>query len=264
MLVFAALLLFMLPGFAPSYGQDGPAPDNSSTPIVTDRPTVTNSSVVVPDGSFQLENGFLNTDHGQNIADAPETLIRFGVAKKTELRLYVPDYYYNVTAGGGPGSGFGDLAVGVKQQLGPTKGGFDVSATVFLSFPTGAVRVTSGGYDPGLQVAWSHGLSAKWTAAGMLSLYGPTVDHSHDLTGEATFFVDRALAPTWDAIVEYVGDFPERGGSRQFVQFATELRVGKLQHQQIDLHFGVGITPAAPYHFIGVGYSFRFQAVHRR
>jgi hypothetical protein len=76
--------------------------------------------------------------------------------------------------------------------------------------------------------------------------------------------VDRALAPTWDAIVEYVGDFPERGGSGQFVQFATELRVGKLQHQQIDLHFGVGITPDAKYHVIGVGYSFRFQAVHRQ
>jgi hypothetical protein len=63
--VSAVLLLFMLPGFAPSYGQNGPAPDNSSTPIVTCRPTVTNSSVVVPDGSFQAKNGFLYTDqHG--------------------------------------------------------------------------------------------------------------------------------------------------------------------------------------------------------
>jgi hypothetical protein len=63
--VSAVLLLFMLPGFAPSYGQNGPAPDNSSMPIVTCRPTVTNSSVVVPDGSFQAKNGFLYTDqHG--------------------------------------------------------------------------------------------------------------------------------------------------------------------------------------------------------
>lgn len=262
--ITTAVLACLLAGPAQLRGQAPAAPDNSPTPIVTDRPTVTNSSVVVPDGSFQAENGFLYTDqHGQGIADAPETLIRFGVAKKTELRLYVPDYYYDVTAGGGPASGFGDLAVGLKQQLGPTKGGFDVSATVFLSFPTGAAGVTSGGYDPGLQLAWSHGLSSKWTAAGMFSLYGPTVGQSHDLTGEATFYLDRALKPTWDAVVEYVGDFPERGGTRQFVQFASELRVGKQQHQQLDFHFGVGITPAAPYHFVGIGYSFRFQAVRR-
>jgi hypothetical protein len=261
---FTTLIAFILAGLAPLKGQVQPAGDNSSVPIVTDRPTVTNSSTVVPIGSLQAENGFLDTDRqGQDIADGPETLVRFGIAKKTELRLYVPNYYYDITAGGGPGSGFGDLAIGVKQQLGPTQGGFDVSATLFVSFPTGAAGVSSGGYDPGLQVAWSHGLSSKWTVAGMLSLYAPTVDNTHDLTGESTILLDRQLAPTWDAIVEYVGDFPERGGTRQLLHFATELRIGKQQHQQIDFHFGVGLTSAAPDHFVGIGYSFRFQAMRR-
>jgi hypothetical protein len=119
---------------------------------------------------------------GQNILDGPETLVRFGVATKTELRLTVPDYYYNLTSGG-PGSGVGDLAVGAKQQLGPTPHGFEVSATLFLSFPTGAATVSSGGYDPGLQVAWSDPLSTNWTLAGMFSLYEPTQGHSRNLTG---------------------------------------------------------------------------------
>jgi Putative MetA-pathway of phenol degradation len=258
------LLVFVLAALAPLHSQTQTATDNTAGPIVTDRPTFTNSSVVVPAGSFQAENGFLVTDRqGQDIADGPEALVRFGLAKTTELRLYVPDYYYDITAGGGQGSGFGDLAIGMKQQLGPTRGGFDVSLTAFLSFPTGAASVSSGGYDPGLQLAWSRGLSSKWTMAGMLSLYGPTVDHSHDLTGEVTILADRLLAPAWDAIVEYVGDFPERGGSRQLLHLATELRLGKQQRQQLDFHFGVGLTPAAPYHFIGIGYSFRFQAVRR-
>ena len=140
-------------GAAQLHGQDQSASTNNPAPIATDRPTVTNSSIVVPYGSLQAENGFLETDnHGQNIADAPETLLRLGVAAKTELRFTVPDYFYNLN-GSGLGSGFGDLAVGVKQQLGPTPGGFDVSATVFLSFPTGANGVSIGGYDPGLHVA---------------------------------------------------------------------------------------------------------------
>jgi hypothetical protein len=257
-----ALLGLILAGIAPLYGQDQPATTGASAPIATDRPTVTNSSVVVPSGSLQAENGFLETtSQGQTIVDGPETLLRFGVVTKTELRLTVPDYYSNLNALAGRSSGFGDLAIGLKQQLGPTPSGFDVSATVFLSFPTGAQFVSSGGYDPGLQVAWSRGLSAKWAAGGMLSLYWPTQAHKRNLTGEPTFMLDRQLTGRWDVFAEYVGDFPEHGGSRQLMHFGTTLKLAK--RHQLDFHFGVGLTPAAADHFIGIGYSFRFQAFHR-
>ena len=64
--------------------------------------------------------------------------------------------------------------------------------------------------------------------------------------------------------MEYVGDFPERGGTRQLLHFATELRLGKRQLQQLDFHFGVGLSSAAVDHFIGIGYSFRLQAFHHK
>ncbi|MGD0955290.1 MAG: transporter [Candidatus Acidiferrales bacterium] len=259
--ISTALLAFMLVALGPLHGQDQSATTDTSGPIATDRPAVTNSSVVVPSGSLQAENGFLETDsQGQNIFDGPETLVRLGVATRTELRFTVPNYYYNLSVGG-RSSGFGDLAIGVKEQLGPTPGGFDVSATLFLSMPTGADGVSSGGYDGGLQVAWSRGLSSKWTAAGMLSLYWPTQDHTRDLTGESTILLDRQLTGPWDAFVEYAGDFPERGGSRHLLHFGTALKIAK--QQQLDFHFGVGLSPAAVDHFIGIGYSFRFQAFHR-
>jgi len=92
--ISSALLAFILAGLAPLLAQDQTASDNTPAPIVTDRPTVTNPSIVVPDGSIQAENGFLDTDRqGQNIADAPETLLRFAVATKTELRFTAPDYW---------------------------------------------------------------------------------------------------------------------------------------------------------------------------
>jgi hypothetical protein len=68
--------------------------DAPSVPIATDRPAVTDSSVVIPLGSLQTENGFADTvSQGQRTLDAPETLLRFGVASKTELRLTAPDYF---------------------------------------------------------------------------------------------------------------------------------------------------------------------------
>jgi hypothetical protein len=87
----------------------------------------------------------------------------------------------------------------------------------------------------------------------MLSLYAPTEGHARDVTGESTILLDRLLARRWDVLVEYVGDFPERGGPRQLLHFATELRVGKRQLQQFDFHYGVGLSSAAVNHFIGGG-----------
>jgi Putative MetA-pathway of phenol degradation len=248
-----------LVGALPLHAQDQPATD-AAGPIATDRPAVTNSSVVVPPGSLQVENGFLETGaQGQSVVDAPESLVRFGLAKTTEVRFTVPDYFHNLTSNGG--SGFGDFAIGVKQQLGPTHG-FDVSAIAFLSFPTGANGVSSGGYDPGLQVPWSRSLSANWTAAGMFSVYWPTQGRTRNVTGEGTLLFDRQLTKPWDAFVEYAGDFPEVGGPRHLLHFGTAVKIAK--QQQIDFHVGVGLSSAAVDHIVGVGYSFRFQAIHRR
>jgi hypothetical protein len=86
-----ALLASIFAALAPLRAQDQSATIDPG-PIATDRPAVTNSSVVVPSGSLQAENGFLETNRqGQSISDGPETLLRFGVATRTELRFNMPD-----------------------------------------------------------------------------------------------------------------------------------------------------------------------------
>ena len=132
--------------------------------------------------------------------------MRFGIAARTDCvspRRTIITTFYNLNASG-LGSGFGDLALGVNEQLGPTPGGFGVSVPQLLD---GASGVSSGGYDPGLQVTWSHGLSSKWTAVGMFSLYGPTQDHKRNLTGQSTLLLNRQLTPPWAVFVEYVVTF---------------------------------------------------------
>jgi hypothetical protein len=253
------LIAFMVVGIATLIAPSrAAASDDATIPINTDRPAVTDSSVVVPAGSLQVENGFAQTvNQGQSTFDGPETLLRFGVASSTELRLTVPDYFGPV----GMSSGFGDLTVGMKQQLGPTPGGFDVSVVVSLSLPTGAHAISSHGYDPSGQLPWSRALSSKWTTAGMLSVYWPTQQGHRNVTGETTFLMDRQLTKTWDAFVEYVGDFPEQGGPRHLLHAGTAYK--PTPHQQLDLHAGWGLSSAAVDHFIGVGYSFRLQVARR-
>jgi hypothetical protein len=250
--VLARGLIAILSATAFLRGQSQPASDE---PISTDRPSVANSSVVVPSGSFQAENGFLvSTAQGQRTYDGPESSLRFGVANNTELRLSVPDYYHD------DASGFGDVTIGMKRQLGPA-GGFDVSVIVFLSIPTGANSVSSHGYDPGVQLPWSRKLSENWTAAGQVALYWPTQIGGRNLTGESTFLFDRQLTKPLDGFIEYAGDFAQRCGPRHLLHFGASYKVAP--RQQVDIHFGIGLSSAAVDHFIGIGYSFRFQALHR-
>lgn len=165
-------LLLSFLALAPVFHAQDQNAQNGPAPINTERPAFTDSGVVVPKESLQIENGFVETTTlGRQSFDFPETLLRFGVTDKTELRFTAPDYDQNYYAGTGFGSGWSDLMVGVKQQLGPFHR-FDLSLIVSLSFPTGANSVSSHSYDPEVQLPWSRKLSASWTTAGMLSVYG--------------------------------------------------------------------------------------------
>jgi len=91
----------------------------------------------------------------------------------------------------------------------------------------------------------------------MLSLYWLTEAGTRNLTGESTFLFDRQITGLWDAFVEYAGDFSERGGPRHLLHLGTAYKLTPLQ--QLDIHVGQVYLSRAVDHFIGVGYSFRFQ-----
>jgi hypothetical protein len=226
---------------------------NSDVVISTDRPSVANSSVVVPKGYLQFENGLLITDgQAQSMIDFLETNVRFGLFNKTELRFTAPDFFH--TLNGATLSGFGDTAIGVKQQLGPLPDNFNLSVIFFLSLPTGANAISSHGYDPGLQLPWSRQLSKNWTANGQTAFYWPTVAGAHNFTGEATLDFDRQLTSACDAFLEYAGDFPENGGTRQILHFGGAYKLSS--RQQLDFQLAAGLSHAAPRFYVGFGYSF--------
>ena len=235
---------------------------HAQDPISTDRPQITSSSIVVPCGSLQLENGLTVTGNvGQRTFDLPEASARFGVLAKTELRFGVPVYFQNDQTASGRVNGFGDLSIGFKQQLGPTKGGFDVSVIPSVSLPSGASAISSHGYDPSIQLPWSRAVTKTWTAAGMFSIAWPTQGSRRNLTGQTSVYFDRQLTPPWDAYVEYSGSFPERGGPQHQIDFGTAFKISP--HQQLDLHAGFGLSASTADYSVGIGYSARFQVFQR-
>ncbi|HYA16130.1 MAG TPA: transporter, partial [Bryobacteraceae bacterium] len=216
--------LILLGSAATAFPQsDGTAAADSG--IVTDRPDVTESSIVIPPRSLQFENGFTwTTDHGTQSVDFSQTLIRLGILERTEFRLVVPDYIHGV----GPiplQSGFEDLAIGMKQQLGPLPGGVDLSVIAAVSIPTGARGVSSGGYDPFVKFPWSKELEGGWSIGGMQSLFWNTDGTRRNGVWEPTFYLEKQLTRALDAFMEYAGDYAQRGEAKQLAHFGAAYRL---------------------------------------
>src|SRR5882762_3651145 len=75
--------------------------------ITTDRPDVTNSSVVVPAGSLQIENGVnFSMRAGDRFVDGTNTRLRAGFANCFEFLVDTPTYF--ASAGSSEKSGFSD------------------------------------------------------------------------------------------------------------------------------------------------------------
>jgi hypothetical protein len=118
--------------------------------IATDRPDVTNSSLVVPTGSLQNENGvnFSMREDGRTI-DGTNSRWRLGVAPCLELLVDLPTYFAKVQ---GPGnSGFSDVSPALKWQISPIPGKIDLSVVFGMALPNGAVAITGRGAQPYLQ-----------------------------------------------------------------------------------------------------------------
>jgi hypothetical protein len=229
----------------------------STDEISTDRPDVTNSSLVVPYGSLQVENGVdWTVRQRSNVVSGTETRLRLGVARCTEVLADVPTYFYSLN--GRASSGFSDLVVSVKREL-PVPLGFHLSATGGLGFPTGAAKISSHGYDPYIQFPWSRRLTDDWSLHGMFTVTWFTSHHAINPTFEPTLSLERALGPTRDLFVEYVGDYPNHARPSQILDGGGSWRVTKVE--QLDFHVGFGLNSSSPDHFFGIGYSFRLDGL---
>src|SRR5215510_4286729 len=75
-----------------------PSCPSSSEQIISDRPDISTSVIVVPQGSLQIGNGLgWTSGQGSQKVDGPRTALRAGVAHCTEAILDLPDYASGVS-----------------------------------------------------------------------------------------------------------------------------------------------------------------------
>src|SRR5882762_8733800 len=224
--------------------------------IATDRPDVTNSSVVVPAGSLQIENGInFSARDGSRFVDGTNTRLRGGIANCLEFLVDVPTYFANVRGAGN--SGLSDVAPALKWQISPIPGKVDLSAVFGVALPTGSVRIAGPGAQPYLQFPWSWELHSGWGVSGMFTEFFRPSDPANKLITEATFVIEKKVTERASLFVEYVGDYRRMGSSAQLLNWGGLYRL--TPNQQVDFHVALGLDHNAPSYIVGVGYSVRFD-----
>jgi hypothetical protein len=226
--------------------------------IATDRPDVTNSSLVVPTGSLQSENGLnFSARDGGRFVDGTNTRWRLGVAPCLELLVDLPTYFANVKAPGS--SGFSNAAPAIKWQVSPIPGKVDVSLVFGVALPTGATEIAGRGAQPYLQMPWSWELQDGWSLSGMLTEFFRPAELTTRRITETTFVIEKKVTGKASLFVEYVGDYPENAGPSQLFNSGAVYRLTPTQ--QVDFHVAFGLNHNAPSYIVGVGYSFRFDGL---
>lgn len=249
-LYISAILFFAFLATLGANAQDEP------DVIATDRPDFTETAFVVKRGVFQLETGFTyQRSDGAYSFGGPEALLRYGVGKKFELRLGLPNYT-NLRLNRRTTSGIGATYLGFKYQVGPLPGDVGVSLIPAVFAPTGGNDFNSGDWDPEIKLCLSKNINDRFTINGMLYALCPREDGRRNFTLQQTLSLSYGLGGRWGSFYEIVNTFPNRGETQHFYHAGITYLINN--NTQLDVHLGVGLSRAAPDHLLAFGYSVRF------
>jgi Putative MetA-pathway of phenol degradation len=236
-----------------------------TTPIVTDRPSFTNSPVVVGDHVVQIETGLTGSrdDTGAGTAtrtSAPNTLVRLGMSSRVEFRVEFEGWIRE--SSGRPGrdavSSAADTALAVEYQFARAAGlGLDLAVIAGATVPTGG-EASTGNADPFARLVWNRPLGAATSLGGTLNWSAPSAASARIRALDASLVLGTPLAGAWSAFWEGVVRHQDVGDNTTtwLVNAGVLARVG--QRLQFDAWLGRGVNDVAPDWRFGAGVGYRF------
>lgn len=240
--------------------------------LVTDRPDQTESALVVPAGTLQVElGGLLTVDDSAGerleIVEGPGTLVRWGLSSRWELRLaWSGEIDAELRQAGGRErfSGTGDPELGAKVELAALDRGapLDLALLAHVTLPAGDAEVGAPRADPSVRLLGAHELGERiglgWNAGYETASFEDAAGRVHTLGRFVyTAALGFDLAPRWGAFVELFGDLPASDPAPAAHSLDGGLTFAVAPRFQLDLAAGVGLDDDAPDRFVGVGLSFR-------
>jgi len=226
--------------------------------LVTDRPDVTESAIVVPRKNIQLEIG-ASTEFFSNQADVynlPTFLFRIGFNNRFELRLGSTYSFLNSSIENR--SGFNASELGLKVSLNENRDanyqhamliGVGVPYLVATDLRENAFTTPSIVYafqfDISDRVGFSSNIGGIWDTENNGARITYTASFAFGLTEKLGFYA------------ELFGYSGENGSNQLNADGGFTYLINPLM--QLDASYGNSLSPNTDYKFIAIGYSWRFS-----
>ncbi|HYX07292.1 MAG TPA: transporter [Bacteroidales bacterium] len=228
-------------------------------PMVTDRPTQTESPYTIPKGFLQIEGGFLyeydNLPVGNTqLFNFSNTVLRFGISDRAEIRAGV-NYLKFIPVSQQDEIGLGPLQIGSKFRIGEEKGFIpEISLDVTLGLPfTGDQIFKPDYFAPSFLFAFQHTLSPKISLGYNLGASWDGVNPW--ATGIYSLSCGYSISNKVNVFGELYGSVPEKGDA--WHQFDAGMSWLIMRNFQVDVSAGTALNAAAPDYFVATGLSVR-------
>jgi len=237
-------------------------------PMVTDRPGQSDSSSVVPAGTFQLEAGYLMTHNDTGTGETtqhtlPTMLWRTGLMERFELRFGWDAYLWQNNSPGADPEGTGDGLIGTKIYFRPADG-WKPEAALNVSFfvPFGNAGLSRERVDPLIRLLFTNILTDKLSVTYNIGTEWSTGAGSGgglETIGNYTYTFSPAylLNDQWSVFAEVFGQVPMEPGNDSHTFDGGFLWL-VTPEWQLDFSAGAGLTDSANDLFVTVGVSTRW------
>jgi len=232
--------------------------------IVTDRPDITESAVTVPKYHLQAETGFdyQYDKQGSNLSEytvqdvnLANTLIRFGVTKKIELRI--TGLYTSQTLKT-PGNkhineGLHGLSLGTKLRVAEEYGNIpDISIIAAAILPQGPEEFAPEKVTPYFKFCAAHSLGDQYSFGYNL---GAVYEDQDQLIYSYSASLGREMSANVGAFLEIFGEFNADG--KPVAMFDGGFTYQLQRNIQLDISAGKSLNKYSTDWFIGAGLGIR-------
>ncbi len=249
-----AVILFLgITAYLATYGQEK-APE-----FITDRPDQTESAVVVPHKSLQVETGFLmendkTTSFNNRTTAYNSTLLRYGLLPNFELRWgmeYLKEEQNTISA-----RGLSPMSLGFKVAIAEEdtwKPELALLGALLLPFSaqsdlkpdyTGVSIRFSMAHTLSERVSLGYNLGVEWDGVSEVPLYFYTAALGFSLTNQCGIYA------------ESFGYIPEEGAAEHSLDAGFTYLI--LSNLQFDISGGIGLNNPAPDNYFSIGLSYRW------
>lgn len=232
-------------------------------PLVTDRPDFTESSSAVGRGVVQLEGGatFVDFSDGAEGQSLGETLVRWGLSERLELRFLLPSYVWE-EGPDGESSGFADTSVGFKLQIARgagagVLGGMEASLIASTTAPTGSGAISSESWQPFAVFATSWELSPRLGLGANFGLGRPADDSERYTTTWLSTALGIGVTDPLSVFIELYGFNREEARGPSTFTLQTGAVYLLSPDLQLDLRVARRLSEDGPDLLVGAGVSLR-------